>query len=80
LKVNQLRIQFTNKPITAWAGLAAIVAKLLEALEFRSWVESTLAIGERSNNVKGVYEKVLTYLPDRTLRGRLFQPPLMVRP
>jgi len=42
LRVNQLRIQFTNKPITAWGGLATMVAKLLEVLEFRSWVEDNL--------------------------------------
>ena len=59
LRVNQVKIQFTNKPITAWGGLAAIVAKLLEVLEFRPWVESALPIEERSNNAKGVYEKVL---------------------
>jgi hypothetical protein len=59
LKVNQVKIQFTNKPITAWGGLATIVAKLLEVLEFRSWVESVIPIKERSNNAKGVYEKVL---------------------
>jgi len=54
-----VKIQFTNKPITAWGGLATIVAKLLEVLEFRSWVESTVPIEETSNNAKGVYEKVL---------------------
>ena len=59
LRVNQVEIQFTNKPITAWGGLASIVAKLLEVLEFRPWVESTIPIEERSNNAKGVYEKVL---------------------
>jgi hypothetical protein len=59
LRVNQVKIEFTNKPITAWGGLATIVAKLLEVLEFRSWVESALPIKERSNNAKGVYEKVL---------------------
>jgi len=59
LKVNQVKIQFTNKPITAWGGLATIVAKLLEVLEFRSWVESALPIEEKSNYAKGVYEKVL---------------------
>jgi hypothetical protein len=59
LRLNQVRIQFTNKPITAWGGLATIVAKLLEVLEFRFWVESTIPIEERSNNAKGVYEKVL---------------------
>lgn len=59
LRVNQLRIQFTNKPMTAWGGLATIVSKLLEVLEFRSWVASILPIEEKSNNAKGVYEKVL---------------------
>jgi hypothetical protein len=59
LTVNQVKIQFTNKPITAWAGLATIVAKLLEVLGFRSWVESSIPIKEKSNNSRGVYEKVL---------------------
>jgi hypothetical protein len=59
LRVNQVKIQFTNKPITAWGGLATTVAKLLEVLEFRSWVESALPIDEKSNNAKGVYGKVL---------------------
>ena len=59
LRVNQVKIHFTNKPITAWGGLATIVAKLLEVLEFRSWVESTIPIEEKSNYGKGIYEKVL---------------------
>jgi hypothetical protein len=59
LKVNQVKIQFTNKPITAWGGLATIVAKFLEVLQFRSWVESALPIEEKSNNARGIYEKVL---------------------
>jgi hypothetical protein len=59
LTVNQVKIQFTNKPITAWGGLATTVAKLLEVLEFRSWVESRFPVREKSNNAKGVYEKVL---------------------
>jgi hypothetical protein len=59
LQVNQVKIQFTNKPITAWGGLATIVAKLLEVVAFRSWVESIIPIEERSNNAKGIYEKVL---------------------
>ena len=59
MTVNQVKIHFTNKPITAWGGLATIVAKLLEVLEFRSWVEATFPVKEKSNNAKGVYEKVL---------------------
>ena len=67
---NQIGIRFTNKLITAWGRLASIVAKLLEVLEFRSWLESIIPIEEQSNNAKGVYEKVLTYLSDGTVGGR----------
>ena len=59
LEVNKVKIQFTAKPITAWGGLAGIVAKLLEVVKFRCWVESAIPVEERSNNAKGVYEKVL---------------------
>ena len=58
-QVNQVSVTFTNKPITAWGGLAPVIAKLLEVIEFRSWVESSIPIHERSNNSKGIYEKVL---------------------
>ena len=59
IQVNQVPITYTSKPITAWGGLASVVAKLLEVLEFRCWVETAIPIDERSNNAKGVYEKVL---------------------
>jgi hypothetical protein len=36
LRVNRVRIQFMNKSITVWGGLASIVAKLIEALRFAS--------------------------------------------
>ena len=60
LQVNQVSIAFTNRAITSWGGLSTIVAKLLEVLEFRSWVEKEIPINEKSNNAKGVYEKVLS--------------------
>ena len=59
IQVNQVPITFTNKHVTAWGGLSSIVAKLLEVLEFRTWVEKEIPIIERSNNAKGIYEKVL---------------------
>ncbi len=59
VQVNQVSITFTNKPVTAWGGLSSIVAKLLEVLEFRSWVEEKIPIIEKSNNAKGIYEKVI---------------------
>lgn len=59
IKVNQVPITYSSKPVTAWGGLATIVAKLLEVLDFRSWVDKEIPIIERSNNAKGIYEKVL---------------------
>jgi hypothetical protein len=59
IHVNQVSISFSKKPVTAWGGLATIIAKLLEVLDFKSWVENEIPIIERSNNAKGIYEKVL---------------------
>jgi len=57
--VNQVRIEFTRKPITPFGGIATVVAKFLEAIQFRGWVERALPIRETSNNSKGIYGKVL---------------------
>lgn len=56
---SQVQIGFTNKPVTAWGGVAALVARLLAQVGFRGWVERALPIEERSPNARGVYEKVL---------------------
>lgn len=56
---SQVRIGFTNKPVTAWGGVAALVGRLLAQVGFRDWVERALPIEERSPNARGVYEKVL---------------------
>jgi hypothetical protein len=58
-RVNQVQIEFTNKPITAWGGIATVVAKFLEEIDFRSWVEKQIPIKEESNNSKGIYSKVV---------------------
>ena len=57
--VNQVKIEFTRKPITPWGGVASIVAKFLETIKFREWVENSIPIKEASNNGKGIYEKVI---------------------
>jgi hypothetical protein len=59
LSVNQVKIEFTRKSITPFGGIATVVAKFLEAIQFRGWVESALPIREGSNNSKGIYGKVL---------------------
>ncbi|NOX38165.1 MAG: hypothetical protein GXO78_11590, partial [Calditrichaeota bacterium] len=37
--VNQVRIEFTFKSITAWGGLGVLMGKFLEKIQFRDWVE-----------------------------------------
>lgn len=58
LTVNQVQIEFTDKPMTSYGG-TALVAKLLEQIKFREWIEKNVPIEERSNNAKGIYGKVL---------------------
>lgn len=62
LSVGQVFVEFTKKPVSAWAGLATIIGGLLERIEFRQWVEGALPVSETSNNSCGVYSKVLTHL------------------
>ena len=57
--VNETEIRYTNKPITSWGGLTAILGGFFEKIDFKKWVESNVPIQERSNNGKGIYEKVL---------------------
>ena len=56
---SQMQIDFTDKPISAWGGIASLVARYVERLGFREWVEKNLPIAEVSPNGKGRYEKVL---------------------
>ncbi len=58
--VNQVKIEFTSKSITAWGGLGVLIGKFLERIKFRDWVERHIPIKETSNNSGGVYEKVLS--------------------
>lgn len=60
LSVNQVQIKFTNKPITAWGGIGTLIAKFLEQIKFREWVQTNIPIQETSNNARGIYEKVLS--------------------
>jgi hypothetical protein len=60
LTVNQVKIEFTDKPLTAWGGLATLLGKFIEKIHFREWVEENVPIEEKSNNSGGIYEKVLS--------------------
>lgn len=59
LLVGQVRIDFTSKTITPYGGIASVIAKFIEKIDFRSWVESSMPVEEKSNNGGGIYEKVL---------------------
>jgi hypothetical protein len=71
-RVGQVEITFTDKPITAWGGVASVVAKFLEQVDLRSWVEENVPIEEHSNNARGVYEKVLGQLLTVVCGGKRF--------
>jgi len=62
VKVGQVFVEFTVKPVSAWSGLATLIGGLLERIEFRSWVARSLPIEEISNNACGAYSKILSHL------------------
>lgn len=57
---DQVRIEFTGKKLTSWGGIASLLAKYLNKIQFRKWVESHIPIQEESNNSCGVYSKVMS--------------------
>ena len=62
MKVGQVFVEFTAKPVSAWAGMATLLGALLEQISFRSWVERSLPVQEVSNNACGAYSKILSHL------------------
>lgn len=62
LRVGQVFVEFTKKPVSAWAGLAAVVGGLVQRIGFRPWLEQALPVRETSNNACGVYSKVLSHM------------------
>ena len=62
LRVGQVSVEFTGKPMSAWSGMAAILGGLLERIGFRSWVERSVPVVEVSPNSYGVYCKMLAHL------------------
>lgn len=62
IRVGQVFVEFTKKPVSAWSGLASLVGGLLERIRFREWVEQAVPVVERSNHTCGVYSKVLAHL------------------
>ena len=60
IRVNDVKIKFTDKPITSWGGLATLLGKFLEVIKFQDWVEQNVPINENSNNSIAIYDKVVS--------------------
>lgn len=71
-RVGQVRITFTNKELTAWGGACSVLAKFLERISFRDWVEAHVPVEEHSPNAKGIYPKVLALLLTSVAGGTRF--------
>jgi hypothetical protein len=71
-RVGQVQIAFTNKQLTAWGGACSVVAKFLERIGFREWVERHIPIEEKSPNAKGVYAKILALFMTSLTGGTRF--------
>lgn len=69
---NQVKIEFTDKPITVWGGIARLVSRYLHKIGFREWIESSIPVEEKSNNGKGIYEKVLSLFLTVLVGGQRF--------
>jgi hypothetical protein len=70
--VNQVPVFFTRKPATVFGGLPLTVARFLEVIDFRRWVEQSIPIIETSPNAKGIYSKVLGLLLTVLAGGKRF--------
>ena len=52
--VNQVKITFTGKPITAWGGITALAGKFPEGIDSQEWIEKNIPLKETSHNAKGI--------------------------
>lgn len=71
-RVNQLKVAFTGKAVTAFGGLPLTVAKFFEQIDLRGWTERSVPVTETSPNAKGVYEKFLGLFLTILAGGRRF--------
>ena len=60
LEKSEVKLNFTNKRITAYGGFA-LLGKLFEKIELKKNVERIFPVVERSPNGKGIYGKILRF-------------------
>ncbi len=60
VEVNKVRIEFTNKKMTAYGGFS-LLAMFFEKIKLREIIEDVIPVKERSPNSVGIYSKILAY-------------------
>ncbi|MGO9614292.1 MAG: IS1380 family transposase [Dissulfurispiraceae bacterium] len=61
VQINKVRIEFTNKKMTAYGGFS-LLAAFFEKINLRGILQEVMPIGESSPNGMGIYSKVLAYI------------------
>lgn len=67
-----IAVEFTEKNLTSWGGIASLISHYLEKLNFRDWVNDSIAIHDSSNNSVCKYSKVLSLFLTILSGGRRF--------
>jgi len=73
-RVNQVYVEFTSKPITVWGGIAGVIARLVDEIGFRSWVESHVLSAGLSRPGNWLY---LCWGEKESMRTRSYANPLV---
>jgi hypothetical protein len=61
VEINKVRIEFTNKKMTAYGGFSMLAA-FFEKINLRDIMEEVMPLRESSPNGMGIYSKVLAYI------------------
>ena len=61
VEINKVRIEFTDKKMTAYGGFS-LLAAFFEKIKLREIVQETIPIRESSPNGMGIYSKILAYI------------------
>jgi len=59
-KKDQVKIEFSPILITSWGGTATIFSRFFDKIGFRELVEKIYPVQETSNNLTGVYSKLIS--------------------
>ncbi len=67
-----IAIEFTEKNLRSWGGIASIISHYLSKVNFREWVNQSIPIEDTSNNSVCKYSKVLSLFLTILSGGRRF--------